>query len=245
MNPSRRKFIQHAAWGAVAMALPALASCTDSPTSEPTTNTIPNPPTDLRVSETLRYVMLIWNAPTTNTDGTPLNDLQAYQIFRKVMPDGEFQFVQEIQGSGTIFIDASTGENKVVYQVIAKTRRGAVSARSESSPSARAQLKIRSSDVPPIGTRSLFDAQGNRVTEPTSATVSVERLSENGFLALELTCTHAGCGGMNLIDGNWVCRCHGSRFDSQGNVVQPPAVLPLLRLRTSFAVNGELILRVI
>jgi Rieske Fe-S protein len=161
------------------------------------------------------------------------------------MPTGEFQFVQEIQGSGTMFIDASTGENEVVYQVIAKTRRGAVSARSEVSPSARAQLKIPSAEIPPIGTRSLFDAQGNRVTEPTSATVSVERLSENGFLALELTCTHAGCGGMNLIDGNWVCRCHGSRFDSQGNVVQPPATLPLLRLRTSFAVNSELVLRVI
>jgi Rieske Fe-S protein len=161
------------------------------------------------------------------------------------MPDGEFQFMQEVSSSGTIFIDSSTSENEVVYRIAAKTARGALSVRSESSPSARAQLKIPSAEIPPIGTRSLFDAQGNRVTEPTSATVSVERLSENGFLALELTCTHAGCGGMNLIDGNWVCRCHGSRFDSQGNVVQPPAVLPLLRLRTSFAVNGELILRVI
>jgi len=227
------------------MALPIVASCADSPTSEPTANTIPNPPTDLRVSETLRYVMLIWNAPTTNTDGTPLNDLQAYQIFRKVMPTGEFQFVQEIQGSGTMFIDTSTGENEAVYQVVAKTRRGVVSARSESSPSARAQLKIRSADVPPIGTRSLFNAQGNRVTEPTSATVSVERLSENGFLALELTCTHAGCGGMSFSNEIWTCRCHGSRFDNQGNVIQPPAVLPLLRLRTSFAVNSELVLRVI
>ncbi len=212
------------------MALPAVASCTDSPTSEPPTNTIPNPPTALQTLESLRYVMLIWNAPQTNTDGSPLNDLHAYQIFRKVMPNGEFQFVQEIQSSGTMFIDTSTGENEVVYQVVAKTARDAVSVRSESSPSARAQLKIRPVDVPPIGTRSLFDAEGNRVTEPTSATVSVERLSENEFLALELVCTHAGCGGMNFIDGNWACRCHGSRFDSQGNVVQPPATSPLARL---------------
>jgi|YNPMSStandDraft_2_1061718.scaffolds.fasta_scaffold00818_10 Rieske Fe-S protein len=226
------------------MALPALASCTDSPTSEPTTNTIPNPPTDLRVSETLRYVMLIWNAPTTNTDGSPLNDLQGYQIFRKVMPDGEFQFVQEIRSPGTIFIDAGTGENDVRYQVVAKTARGAVSARSEASPSARAQLKIRATEVPQIGTRSFFDTQGNRVTEPTAANVSVERLSENEFLALELTCTHAGCGGMSLSNEIWTCRCHGSRFDSQGNVVQPPATLPLLRLRTLLASNGELVLRV-
>ncbi len=227
------------------MALPAVASCTDSPTSEPPTNTIPNPPTDLRVSETLRYVMLIWNAPQTNTDGSPLNDLQAYQIFRKVMPTGEFQFLQELRSSGTIFIDAGTGENEVVYQVVAKTARGAVSVRSEVSPSARAQLKIRSAEIPPIGTRSFFDTQGNRVTEPTSANVSVERLSENEFLALELVCTHAGCGGMNLIDGNWTCRCHGSRFDSQGNVIQPPATLPLLRLGTFFASSGELVLRII
>ncbi len=227
------------------MALPVVASCADSPTSEPTTNTIPNPPTNLRVMETLRYVMLIWNAPTTNTDGSPLNDLQAYQIFRKVMPDGEFQFVQEIRSSGTIFIDAGTGENEVRYQVVAKTARGAVSVRSEVSPSARAQLQIRSAEIPPIGTRSFFDTQGNRVTEPTAANVSVERLSESEFLALELVCTHAGCGGMSFSNEVWTCRCHGSRFDSQGNVVQPPATLPLLRLRTLFASNGDLVLRLV
>ncbi len=227
------------------MALPIVVSCADSPTSEPTTNTIPNPPTNLRVSETLRYVMLIWNAPTTNTDGTPLHNLQAYQIFRKVMPDGEFQFVQELRSSGTMFIDTSTGENEVVYEVVAKTVRGAVSARSEVSPSARAQLKIRSAEIPPIGTRSFFDTQGNRVTESTAAAVSVERLSETGFLALELTCTHAGCGGMSFSNEIWICRCHGSRFDSHGNVVQPPATLPLLRLRTLFASNGDLMLRLV
>ncbi len=244
MNPSRRKFIQQAAWGAIAMALPTVASCTDSPTSEPALNTIPNPPTNLRVSESLRYVRLTWSAPQTNTDGSPLADLNSYQIFRKVMPNGEFQFVQEIQSSGTMFIDTSTGENEVAYQVASKTTRGAVSARSESSPSARAQLKIRSADVPPIGTRSLFDTEGNRVTEPTAATVSVERLSENDFLALELVCTHAGCGGMNLIDGNWTCRCHGSRFDSQGNVVQPPATSPLTRLSTLLDNAIGLVIRV-
>ncbi len=226
------------------MAVPFLSACTEADVlpSQPPIMT-PNPPSNLRVVELLRAVMLIWDAPQTNTDGSPLTDLQSYQIFRKSLPNGEFAYLYEVERSGTVFVDTRVGGNEVVYKVVAKTSRGAQSDDSESSPSARAQMKIRSTEVPPIGTRSLFEAHGNRVTEPTDASVSVERLSEHDFLSLELICTHAGCDAMNWDGKNWTCRCHGSRFDNFGNVIQPPATTPLLRLTTIQASNGDLILR--
>jgi Rieske Fe-S protein len=41
-------------------------------------------------------------------------------------------------------------------------------------------------------------------------------------------CTHAGCRINQEIDGQLVCPCHGSRYDSvTGKVLQGPAGLPL------------------
>jgi Rieske Fe-S protein len=41
-------------------------------------------------------------------------------------------------------------------------------------------------------------------------------------------CTHAGCRINQEIDGQLVCPCHGSRYESEtGKVLQGPAGLPL------------------
>jgi Rieske Fe-S protein len=41
-------------------------------------------------------------------------------------------------------------------------------------------------------------------------------------------CTHAGCRINQEINGELVCPCHGSRYDSStGKVLQGPAGLPL------------------
>jgi cytochrome b6-f complex iron-sulfur subunit len=49
------------------------------------------------------------------------------------------------------------------------------------------------------------------------------------FLALDLTCTHLGCTVKATAQG-FACPCHGSRFESGGNVVKGPAPRPLKRL---------------
>lgn len=36
-------------------------------------------------------------------------------------------------------------------------------------------------------------------------------------------CTHLGCKINNESDGNFICPCHGSKFDLNGNVVSGPA----------------------
>ena len=237
MNFSRRKFIERLTLGAVATAVPILNACGDGISSELAITTIPNPPTNLQTTESLRYVKLTWNAPQTNIDGSPLTDLNSFQIYRRKLPESEFRLIFEVEPTGTIFIDTNVDASEVIYRVVAKTRRGATSEPSEPSTITRAQMTIRDNELPLVGERRLYDASGVHVQEPTSALLSVERFSENEFLALELICTHAGCGGMSFIAGIWSCRCHGSRFDSQGNVVQPPATMPLTRL-SAVRING-------
>jgi cytochrome b6-f complex iron-sulfur subunit len=56
----------------------------------------------------------------------------------------------------------------------------------------------------------------------------VSRLTDGGFLALASTCTHLGCAlPWDEKERKFICPCHGSTFDSRGNVLTSPATRPL------------------
>ena len=59
-------------------------------------------------------------------------------------------------------------------------------------------------------------------------------------------CTHAGCRINKEIDGQLVCPCHGSRYDSlTGKVLQGPAGQPLSTIPfTTDTKTGEIIIKV-
>jgi cytochrome b6-f complex iron-sulfur subunit len=63
--------------------------------------------------------------------------------------------------------------------------------------------------------------------------------SEQGFNAISLVCTHLGCTVGQSADG-FACPCHGSRFNSQGTVVQGPANKNLRPLRVEQTLDGHL-----
>lgn len=50
------------------------------------------------------------------------------------------------------------------------------------------------------------------------------------FIAISLTCTHLGCTVEETGDG-FLCPCHGSRYNKDGQVLQGPAKQPLRPLR--------------
>ncbi len=46
--------------------------------------------------------------------------------------------------------------------------------------------------------------------------------------AINTTCTHMGCElSWNTAEKSWDCPCHGSRFSSEGDIIEGPAVQPL------------------
>lgn len=59
-------------------------------------------------------------------------------------------------------------------------------------------------------------------------------------------CTHAGCRINQEINGELVCPCHGSRYDSStGKVLQGPAGLPLSAIPfTTDAKTGEITIKI-
>ena len=65
--------------------------------------------------------------------------------------------------------------------------------------------------------------------------------AKDGFTALSLVCTHLGCTLDQNKDG-FTCPCHGSHFDSEGNVLRGPAAKHLESLKIKQDQTGHLIL---
>lgn len=69
---------------------------------------------------------------------------------------------------------------------------------------------------------------------------AVKRTGGNAFLALSLICTHQGCDAGVTTTNIVECPCHGSRFTSDGTVINgpdnsaPSTIAPLTQLPTAF-----------
>lgn len=66
------------------------------------------------------------------------------------------------------------------------------------------------------------------IVDVDSKTLGGYRDPDGELHAVELTCTHLGCPlHWNSAETSWDCRCHGSRFDVDGAILNGPAVKPL------------------
>ncbi len=66
------------------------------------------------------------------------------------------------------------------------------------------------------------------VTHITNGRFYLVRLADGGLLALYHRCTHLGCTvPYDQTAGAFICPCHSSQFDLQGEVQNPPAPRPL------------------
>ena len=64
-----------------------------------------------------------------------------------------------------------------------------------------------------------------------------------GIYAMTLICTHQGCDigqDGSISPSGLYCRCHGSQFDADGNVVRGPAPSPLAHFAVSADAAGNL-----
>jgi len=66
------------------------------------------------------------------------------------------------------------------------------------------------------------------IVEADGDTVGAYRRPDGSICAVSATCTHLGCSlKWNAAETSWDCPCHGSRFDTDGAVIDGPAVRPL------------------
>ncbi len=86
-----------------------------------------------------------------------------------------------------------------------------------------------SSPLSKTGTAAMLNFQNGQLL--------VDHPSGNTFNALSPICTHQGCLITNFDSGNsqFVCPCHGSRYDVNGNVVSGPASTSLHKYQVQFA----------
>ncbi len=74
------------------------------------------------------------------------------------------------------------------------------------------------------------------VTPFTQGRFYLVRIPDGGFVALYRKCTHLGCAvPYNPAEGKFICPCHGSAFEQDGQVINAPAPRPLDR----FAITIE------
>ena len=88
-----------------------------------------------------------------------------------------------------------------------------------------------SSPLNAVGSAALVDASGRPVL--------VAHTAQDTFVALGGTCTHAQCTVSGFSGGDYVCPCHGSRYNTAGVVLSGPAPRNLTQLASAFA-NGVL-----
>ena len=62
---------------------------------------------------------------------------------------------------------------------------------------------------------------------------AAKRIDASTFEAYSMFCTHAGCATF-LSAQQFLCPCHGSKFDANGAVLQGPASKGLSKLPTSY-----------
>jgi nitrite reductase/ring-hydroxylating ferredoxin subunit len=64
---------------------------------------------------------------------------------------------------------------------------------------------------------------------------------DKGYFALDNVCTHLGCLVRPQEEGGFACRCHGSRFTADGQVITGPATQPLPYLELHWDSTSQIV----
>lgn len=88
-----------------------------------------------------------------------------------------------------------------------------------------------------VGGTALATVGGAALVQAGSNSFLVTHTEQNSFSAFTATCTHEQCTITGFQSGAFVCPCHGSQFNTSGQVQQGPATRPLQRFNTQFTNN--------
>jgi cytochrome b6-f complex iron-sulfur subunit len=80
----------------------------------------------------------------------------------------------------------------------------------------------------------LADVGGAALIESVAGLFLISRTSANAFVAVDAVCTHEGCTITGANADGYVCPCHGSRYNRNGQVLAGPAKASLRQYATTF-----------
>ena len=84
-----------------------------------------------------------------------------------------------------------------------------------------------------IAGSALADVGGAVLVESNAGVFLLARTSASTFSAIEAVCTHEGCTITGAAGDIYVCPCHGSRYNRNGQVVNGPAKSSLRQYATT------------
>jgi cytochrome b6-f complex iron-sulfur subunit len=100
-------------------------------------------------------------------------------------------------------------------------------------PTLNGQFANSSVQVTTTGS-ALANADGAAVIQSIAGVFLVARTSATTFTAIDGVCTHEGCTVNGVNGATYVCPCHGSRYNRNGQVVNGPAKAALRQYNTTF-----------
>ena len=142
-------------------------------------------------------------------------DPKTHERFRKPIHRRDFLGIAAMASCGLAFVTAALGSLKLPMPSV--------------FPESSARFRIGKPEGFLLGSATYFSEHH----------VWVFR-DEGGFQAISAVCTHLGCITKRHNDGQFLCPCHGSRYDQDGRVVAGPAPRALPCLEVSLAPNGKL-----
>ncbi len=95
--------------------------------------------------------------------------------------------------------------------------------------------RFSGSVVQVTATGSVTDVGSAALVESTAGKFLISRTAANTFSAIDAICTHEGCTITGATTTEFVCPCHGSRYNRSGQVIGGPAKASLRQYATTFA----------
>ncbi|HEY1309182.1 MAG TPA: Rieske (2Fe-2S) protein [Vicinamibacterales bacterium] len=103
-------------------------------------------------------------------------------------------------------------------------------------PTLSGQFSSSTSTVNVTTTGTALDNLGGAALVQSEAGVFlISKTTATTFTAIDAVCTHEGCTVTGATDTEYVCPCHGSRYDRSGHVTHGPAQANLRQYANSFA----------
>jgi len=78
------------------------------------------------------------------------------------------------------------------------------------------------------------DVGGAVLVQSIAGVFLLSRTSASAFTAIDAVCTHEGCTITGADGTTYVCPCHGSRYNRNGQVLAGPAKASLRQFATTF-----------